>query len=211
MTDCSHLQHQRTREWTPTAAAIYERRERFHNSISARAVKDNGIDLKRRLVGKNTVAIDAPFPRPLDGDFIAEVAIELKVLKKIESGRPNREYTIREIQKAVCLASAISLTDMISMRRPSFLVRPRQIAMAICKELTLRSLPEIGRRFNRDHTTVLHATRKMQPVMACVSDILAEAPVEHIARVALERCKELIPPPKHPRPNRYKKYDQILT
>lgn len=69
---------------------------------------------------------------------------------------------IKHIIGVVCLASNITEKDLISARRTANLLRPRQIAMYLAKTLTLRSLPEIGKRFGgRDHTTVLHAVRKI--------------------------------------------------
>lgn len=77
-----------------------------------------------------------------------------------------RSYRIEEIQREVCRFSGISRTEILSNRRTRNLVVPRQLAMALAKHLTARSLPEIGRAFGgRDHTTVLHAVRKMSPVM----------------------------------------------
>jgi chromosomal replication initiator protein len=57
----------------------------------------------------------------------------------------------------------VTRADLLSSRRTAVVVKPRQIAMYLAKTLTLRSLPEIGRRFGgRDHTTVLHAVRKIE-------------------------------------------------
>lgn len=68
--------------------------------------------------------------------------------------------SIREIQIAVCKHYDMKLTDILSFRRTANIVRPRQVAMFLSRELTLRSLPEIGRRFGgKDHTTVLHSIR----------------------------------------------------
>ena len=80
-------------------------------------------------------------------------------------------YRIQAIQSAVVEVFApITLNDMLSARRTANVVAPRQIAMAIAKHLTLRSLPEIGRRFGgRDHTTALHAIRKFQWLIDRVS------------------------------------------
>ncbi|MBR1230229.1 hypothetical protein JQ600_35630 [Bradyrhizobium sp. AUGA SZCCT0176] len=70
---------------------------------------------------------------------------------------------IENIQRAVCRKFNLSRIDFLSMRRTKDLVVPRQVAMYLCKTLTLKSLPEIGRHFNgKDHTTVLHAVRKME-------------------------------------------------
>ena len=73
---------------------------------------------------------------------------------------------IEEIQRIVALRYNVTRGDLISSRRTANVVRPRQIAMYLAKTLTLRSLPEIGRRFGeRDHTTVLHAVRKIESLV----------------------------------------------
>ena len=70
---------------------------------------------------------------------------------------------MRDIQIAVCKHFDVKLLDMLSKRRTAEIVKPRQIAMYLAKTLTLKSLPDIGRRFGgRDHTTALHAIRKME-------------------------------------------------
>ncbi|MEI6986836.1 MAG: chromosomal replication initiator protein DnaA [Rhodospirillaceae bacterium] len=75
----------------------------------------------------------------------------------------DRRVTIDEIQKKVAEHYNIRLADMHSIRRARLVVRPRQVAMYLCKHLTSRSLPEIGRKFGgRDHTTVMHAVRKIE-------------------------------------------------
>jgi len=75
-------------------------------------------------------------------------------------GKPNPSVT--RIQEVVARQYGVSRFDLLSSRRTANIVRPRQVAMYLCKTLTLRSLPEIGRRFGgRDHTTVLHAVRKI--------------------------------------------------
>jgi len=78
------------------------------------------------------------------------------------SGEPKR-IRIEDIQRAVSRHYNVSRTELLSNRRKRAIVRPRQIAMYLAKTLTLRSLPEIGRRFGgRDHTTVLHAVKKIE-------------------------------------------------
>lgn len=74
----------------------------------------------------------------------------------------DRRITIEEIQKKVAEHFHIKLSDMHSARRSRSVARPRQVAMYLAKQLTSRSLPEIGRKFGgRDHTTVMHAVRKI--------------------------------------------------
>lgn len=87
---------------------------------------------------------------------VARVA--LKDLLSIQ----NRQISVENIQKAVADFYSIKVADMYSKRRPANIARPRQIAMFMAKELTQKSLPEIGELFGgRDHTTVLHAVRKI--------------------------------------------------
>jgi len=75
----------------------------------------------------------------------------------------DRRITIEEIQKRVAEHFNIRLSDMHSARRARAVARPRQVAMYLAKQLTSRSLPEIGRKFGgRDHTTVMHAVRKVE-------------------------------------------------
>jgi len=84
--------------------------------------------------------------------------IALKDLLSIQ----NRQISVENIQKAVADFYSIKVADMYSKRRPANIARPRQIAMFMAKELTQKSLPEIGELFGgRDHTTVLHAVRKI--------------------------------------------------
>ena len=74
-----------------------------------------------------------------------------------------RKVNIEQIQKKVSEHFNVKMSDMSSARRSRTVVRPRQIAMYLSKSLTSRSLPEIGRRFgNRDHTTVIHAVKKVE-------------------------------------------------
>ncbi len=74
----------------------------------------------------------------------------------------NRQISVENIQKTVADYYKIKIGDMYSKRRPANIARPRQIAMYLAKELTQKSLPEIGELFGgRDHTTVLHAVRKI--------------------------------------------------
>lgn len=79
----------------------------------------------------------------------------------------DRRITIDEIQRKVAEHYNIKLGDMHSARRARNVARPRQVAMYLSKQLTARSLPEIGRKFGgRDHTTVMHAVRKVEELTA---------------------------------------------
>lgn len=84
-------------------------------------------------------------------------------LRDLLRTREPRKVKIEDIQRIVSKHFNVTKADLLSARRTRTVVRPRQIAMYLAKALTPRSLPEIGRRFgNRDHTTVLHAVRKIE-------------------------------------------------
>ncbi len=83
----------------------------------------------------------------------------------------DRRVTIEEIQKRAAEHFNIKLAEMSSARRSRQIARPRQVAMYLAKQLTSRSLPEIGRKFGgRDHTTVMHAVKKVEELMAADHD-----------------------------------------
>ncbi|WP_420475578.1 chromosomal replication initiator protein DnaA [Noviherbaspirillum sp. ST9] len=94
-----------------------------------------------------------------DKDITIDVVKEaLKDLLSVQ----NRQISVENIQKTVADFFNIKVADMYSKKRPANIARPRQIAMYLAKELTQKSLPEIGELFGgRDHTTVLHAVRKI--------------------------------------------------
>ena len=84
----------------------------------------------------------------------------------------DRKVTIEEIQRKVAEHYNIRLSDMIGPKRVRTIARPRQIAMYLSKQLTPRSLPEIGRRFGgRDHTTIMHGVRKIEELMSTDSQL----------------------------------------
>jgi chromosomal replication initiator protein len=84
----------------------------------------------------------------------------------------NRQISVENIQKTVADYYKIKVADMYSKKRPASIARPRQIAMFLAKELTQKSLPEIGELFGgRDHTTVLHAVRKIAAERAQLTEL----------------------------------------
>ncbi|MBX9760698.1 MAG: chromosomal replication initiator protein DnaA [Beijerinckiaceae bacterium] len=121
----------------------------------ANVIQTNGRDLDgavNRLIAHAT----------LTGVPLSVETAEQAIRDLIRVREPKR-VKIEDIQKLVASHYSISRPDILSSRRTATVVRPRQIAMYLSKVLTLRSLPEIGRRFGgRDHTTVLHAVRKIE-------------------------------------------------
>ena len=124
----------------------------------ARAITANGRDLEgavNRLLAHAT----------LTGSAITLETAEVAIRDLVRNREPKR-VKIEDIQKLVASRYNVSRSDILSERRTAAVVRPRQIAMYLSKVLTLRSLPEIGRRFGgRDHTTVLHAVRKIEKAL----------------------------------------------
>ncbi len=124
-------------------------------SYIAKAIATNGRDLDgavNRLLAHAT----------LSGTAVTLETAEVAIRDLVRNREPKR-VKIEDIQKLVASRYNVSRADILSERRTAAVVRPRQIAMYLSKALTLRSLPEIGRRFGgRDHTTVLHAVRKIE-------------------------------------------------
>ena len=121
----------------------------------AKAICSNGRDLDGAV--NRLVAHSHQSGAPLNVE-IAEVAI-----RDLIRAREPKRVKIEDIQKLVASHYSVTRADILSSRRTASVVKPRQIAMYLAKALTLRSLPEIGRRFGgRDHTTVLHAVRKIE-------------------------------------------------
>jgi hypothetical protein len=93
----------------------------------------------------------------------------LQVKAVLEPAEPSRPLRIEHIQYVVAQHYNVSRIDILSARRTHNAVRPRQIAMYLARTLTKRTLPEIGRRFGgRDHTTVMHAVRKIEALIPIV-------------------------------------------
>ena len=90
----------------------------------------------------------------------------------------DRKVTIDEIIRKVTDHYGVNLTDMLSARRTRSIARPRQVAMYLSKKLTSKSLPEIGRRFGkRDHTTVIHAVKKIEELQSIDNQIAKDIEV----------------------------------
>ncbi|WP_345317561.1 chromosomal replication initiator protein DnaA [Ferrimonas gelatinilytica] len=119
----------------------------------AKRLRSNVRELEGAL---NRVIANANFTgRPITIDFVREALRDLLALQE-------KLVTIDNIQKTVAEYYKIKVADLLSKRRSRSVARPRQVAMALAKELTNHSLPEIGDAFGgRDHTTVLHACRKI--------------------------------------------------
>jgi chromosomal replication initiator protein len=129
----------------------------------AQRIRANVRDLEGAL--KRVIASANFTGRPIDVELVREALKDLLALQ-------DKQVGIDNIQRVVCDYYKIKLNDMASKRRSRSVARPRQVAMALAKELTNHSLPEIGEAFGgRDHTTVLHACRKIKELQAETADI----------------------------------------
>lgn len=132
----------------------------------ARRVRSNVRELEGALT---KVIASAHFTgRPLDIPLIQESLKDLLALQ-------DKQVSLENIQRRTAEYYKIKVSDLMSKRRTRSVARPRQMAMALAKDLTNHSLPEIGESFGgRDHTTVLHACRKIAELKAQDSDILED-------------------------------------
>lgn len=101
------------------------------------------------------------------GDIARLTLDEAQAILRPHLSVNERKVTVDMIQKTVAEHYALKQADLISERRARAVARPRQVAMWLAKQITTRSLPDIGRRFGgRDHTTVLHAVRRIESLKA---------------------------------------------
>jgi chromosomal replication initiator protein len=152
----------------------YEMRlEMLQQRLAAAQVEDTTLEIPADIL-EHIARTVAGSGRELEGAFNQlllrhsfEPSITLERVDELlghicRTGEPKR-VRIEEIQRIVARHYNVSKSELLSNRRTRTIVRPRQIAMYLAKALTPRSLPEIGRRFGgRDHTTVLHAVRKIE-------------------------------------------------
>jgi chromosomal replication initiator protein len=138
----------------------------------AQRIRSNVRELEGAL--RRVIANSAFTGRPISLDFAREALRDLLALQE-------RLVTIENIQKTVAEYFKIRVADVLSQRRSRSVARPRQIAMSLAKELTRHSLPEIGDAFGgRDHTTVLHACRRIQALRE--SDIRVREDYQNLLR-----------------------------
>lgn len=175
-------------------APDYEMRlEMLKNRLEVARVDDQSLDIPDEIlshVARNVTASG----RELEGafnqlvfrrSFEPEISIDRvdELLAHLVGTAEARRVRIEDIQRIVARHYNVSRQELVSNRRTRVIVKPRQIAMYLSKTLTPRSFPEIGRRFGgRDHTTVLHAVRKIEEMIA------ADAKLSH----EIELLKRLI-------------------
>ena len=178
-------------------APDYELRKQILNSRYEEAKREQpGLDIPEdilhyvaRQVTSSGRDIEGAFNQLLVQHQFSEGNMSLEELDKILAhlirSADSKRVRIEDIQRIVARQFNVSKNDLLSNRRTRIIVRPRQIAMYLSKVMTPRSLPEIGRRFGgRDHTTVLHAVRKIEELSTQDQKIAHE--IELLKRLILE-------------------------
>jgi len=151
-------------------AILMKKAEQSHISLEheaaffiAQRIRSNVRELEGAL--KRVIASANFTGRPFDIDLIKDSLKDLLALQ-------DKQVSLDNIKRKVAEYYKIKVADLMSKRRNRSVARPRQVAMALAKELTQHSLPEIGDAFGgRDHTTVLHACRKIRELRDVSSDI----------------------------------------
>lgn len=142
---------------TPLVSKIHQRSKRFHAEIARKAA-----------------LLNAPKPsaeyKELWFGIVEEIKRPLPILERI----------IFEVSKQF----GVSRHDILSDRKPNDVVFARQVAMHLSKKLTPHTLPAIGRKFNRDHTTVLHSVNKIEASIRSDSDLAARLTAIKLAVLA---------------------------
>ena len=178
-------------------APDYELRKQILNSRYEEAKAEQpGLEIPEdilhyvaRQVSSSGRDIEGAFNQLLVQHQFSEGALSLEELDRILShlvkSAESKRVRIEDIQRIVARQFNVSKNDLLSNRRTRVIVRPRQIAMYLSKVMTPRSLPEIGRRFGgRDHTTVLHAVRKIEALTTEDQKLAHE--IELLKRLILE-------------------------
>ena len=144
-------------------------------------VPDDVLDLLAERVTGSVRELEGALNRLLAHARLSEAELSVAFAHQVLADMlmtARRRVTVEEIQDRVASHYRLTRDEMLSTRRSRAVARPRQIAMYLAKSLTPRSLPEIGRRFDRDHTTVLHAVRTVERLR--VEDGELDTDVRHL-------------------------------
>jgi hypothetical protein len=177
-------------EITPTQRRAIVRHRNFREAIAAKADELAHRKANEALRMLRVVSLETPLSRTPAIQTIAPEAMPAETDPPpsnwfvICAREPRRsEYpSILQIQKAVAAHFKTTVADIVSRRRTADIVLPRQIAVYLCKEMTLHSYPQIGRRFgDRDHTTQIHSVQKIKGMInrdanfaALISSLIAQ-------------------------------------
>lgn len=145
---------------------LQSKAERFRNDYPGLLMSDGVLEFLAQRISTNVRVLEGALTRLYAFASLVKHEITLDLAQDCLADilrASERKISIEEIQRKVSEHYNIRLSDMIGPKRVRSFARPRQVAMYLCKQMTSRSLPEIGRRFGgRDHTTVMHGVRRIE-------------------------------------------------
>jgi chromosomal replication initiator protein len=149
--------------------------EYYRNQYRGLTIADGVLEFLAHRISTNVRVLEGALTRLFAFASLVGREITLELTQDCLSDilrASDRKITVEEIQRKVSDHYNIRLSDLIGPKRVRNYARPRQVAMYLCKQLTNRSLPEIGRRFGgRDHTTIMHGVRKIEELKGIDSQI----------------------------------------
>ncbi len=155
------------------------------NKIPEVDISSSVLEFLARKVTSNVRELEGALNRMIAHATLIGRPITLEMTQEVLQDllRANvRRVNIDEIQRRVADYFNIRLSDLLSARRARLVARPRQVAMYLAKQLTAKSLPDIGRQFGgRDHTTVMHAVKRIDELR--LADSVLEEDIQHLERI----------------------------
>lgn len=155
------------------------------NGVPEVEIQSEVLEFLARRISSNVRELEGAFNRMVAHSTLIGRPITLEMTQEVLQDllRANdRRVTVDEIQRQVADYYNIKLSDLLSSRRARQVARPRQVAMYLCKHLTSKSLPSIGRKFGgRDHTTVMHAVKRIDELRQ--TDSVLDEDIIHLERM----------------------------
>jgi len=155
------------------------------NKVPEVEISSAVLEFLARRITSNVRELEGALNRMIAHATLIGRPITLEMTQEVLQGllRANiRRVNIDEIQRRVADYFNIRLSDLLSARRARMVARPRQVAMYLAKQLTVKSLPDIGRQFGgRDHTTVMHAVKRVDELR--LVDSVLEEDIQHLERI----------------------------
>lgn len=130
---------------------------------TAADVRRGATEVRRRLMALKKSEPPAPVPPPPEPEPLAAEAEQQQAPQ--EAAEAEQRVSVRTIQQEVARFYRVSFDEMLSERRHWNIRHPRQVAYYLARTMTLQSLPDIGRRFRRDHTTIMHGLAKIRAMI----------------------------------------------
>ncbi|MEM0937532.1 MAG: chromosomal replication initiator protein DnaA [Pseudomonadota bacterium] len=149
---------------------LQQKRDQYRESYPGLAIRDSVLEFLAHRITTNVRVLEGALTKLFAFGSLVGKEVTLELTQECLSDllrASDRKVSIEEIQRTVAEHYHMRLSDMVGPKRHRTVARPRQMAMYLAKRLTSRSLPEIGRRFGgRDHTTVMHAVKRVEELKA---------------------------------------------